>query len=100
MRISDWSSDVCSSDLRKYLYRYDVKFSSDDSQVVTYKQWHRYELVTDSAACEELYRSFGGRSCTGTKCHCLDDSQEVVVGNRSEERRVGKGCVSTCNFRW
>src|SRR3546814_12218081 len=23
-----------------------------------------------------------------------------IVGHRSEERRVGKGCVSTCRYRW
>src|SRR3546814_17493018 len=28
------------------------------------------------------------------------DFLEVVVGDRTEEHRVGKGCVSTCRYRW
>src|SRR3546814_1034384 len=61
MRISDWSSDVCSSDLgpeRRF-----VKFS----------------------CCCQL---------VDTLCN---DSLSLV---RSEERRVGKECVSTCRSRW
>src|SRR3546814_18565674 len=30
---------------------------------------------------------------------CIDDAPSEVVG-RSEERRVGKECVSTCRSRW
>src|SRR3546814_14011349 len=73
MRISDWSSDVCSSDL----------------------------------------------SCAGRGLEILPHGQEIDVGgahvvhhlmnlqpflaqaqHRSEERRVGKECVSTCRSRW
>src|SRR6056297_3762567 len=52
---SDWSSDVCSSDLFPVAARLPV---------------HR--------------RQAGPQ----------------VIGNRSEERRVGKECVSTCRSRW
>src|SRR3546814_17737389 len=61
MRISDWSSDVCSSDLCP---------------------------VFTSAMC--FLPSSARRM---TSCHSS--------GNfRSEERRVGKECVSTCRSRW
>src|SRR3546814_2885135 len=63
MRISDWSSDVCSSDLR---VRPD-----------TFTQELR--LVSDNS---------GPLSWTAGLYY------------RSEERRVGKECVSTCRSRW
>src|SRR3546814_9494514 len=65
MRISDWSSDVCSSDLAK---RQEI--------IEDYKD--RYEHPYIAAA-----RGY------------VDD-----VIDRSEERRVGKECVSTCRSRW
>src|SRR3546814_15011277 len=30
----------------------------------------------------------------------LDDGKQLTAGERSEERRVGKECVSTCRSRW
>src|SRR3546814_15204077 len=70
MRISDWSSGVCSSDLRRHGIRrraasYNVKLS---------KQAGRHEA--------------------------RDPHEDAASGNRSEERRVGKECVSTCRSRW
>src|SRR3546814_3366470 len=62
MRISDWSSDVCSSDLRSWLLL----------------------LCT----CRYETNPWGLRR------------QLVLAGRRSEERRVGKECVSTCRSRW
>src|SRR3546814_15389466 len=67
MRISDWSSDVCSSDLT------------------------------------DLFRS--GTAAQGA-IGGLQTPREVGRGRlarshvRSEERRVGKACVSTCATRW
>src|SRR3546814_10105711 len=64
MRISDWSSDVCSSDLR----------------------------CRSEAGKRGLTRSAAAsRSATTGRRRC---------GWRSEERRVGKECVSTCRSRW
>src|SRR3546814_5861406 len=64
MRISDWSSDVCSSDL-----------------------WHR---VDRRLADRQRQARLGDRADAGAG---LED-------DRSEERRVGKECVSTCRSRW
>src|SRR3546814_8249811 len=61
MRISDWSSDVCSSDLHRFEPRHQ-------------------RCVVGVAA--------------------LDPHALVVGQQRSEERRVGKECVSTCRSRW
>src|SRR3546814_19703807 len=54
MRISDWSSDVCSSDLR----------------------------------------------VTGAYRFRIRPGDPILFQHRSEERRVGKECVSTCRSRW
>src|SRR3546814_8551604 len=59
MRISDCSSDVCSSDL--------------------------------NISCSPTWRRYSSRSCRG---------REERGVRRSEERRVGKECVSTCRSRW
>src|SRR3546814_4643830 len=67
MRISDWSSDVCSSDLLA-----DARGSS---------QGDAGPLL--AATEEEILQ------CTGP-----------TPPARSEERRVGKECVSTCRSRW
>src|SRR3546814_15838782 len=32
--------------------------------------------------------------------HMVDDRDKVAIVRRSEERRVGKECVSTCRSRW
>src|SRR3546814_7129510 len=72
MRISDWSSDVCSSDL------------SIDARRVTQELTQTPMEITDRALLDRI----GPRS---RKCARLE---------RSEERRVGKECVSTCRSRW
>src|SRR3546814_2910955 len=88
MRISDWSSDVCSSDLIA-----DGQARTDD-------------LLVQAAAAEIRVR---GRA--GLVAQDYDQMVDVrpkagsvfpAVGAlaRSEERRVGKECVSTCRSRW
>src|SRR3546814_12886431 len=69
MRISDWSSDVCSSDLKRALRRAPVGKCGIDR-------------APDEARIERR-------------------GQQVLRPTaRSEERRVGKECVSTCRSRW
>src|SRR3546814_1504172 len=71
MRISDWSSDVCSSDL--------------------------YLVHLGEQAARGLLSHLRRRQLRGLG--------RIVAGarerrHRSEERRVGKECVSTCRSRW
>src|SRR3546814_14122169 len=80
MRISDWSSDVCSSDLVESLSRRHVV--PLDTSV-----WNR---LADGR--EE------GASAIKSKLLRLKDAERLFC--RSEERRVGKECVSTCRSRW
>src|SRR3546814_8441709 len=82
MRISDWSSDVCSSDLLGDGARRD-----DPYDVALYDRL--------AAALFRFRRVF----------HLLADRDPVALAYetgeiRSEERRVGKECVSTCRSRW
>src|SRR3546814_5023251 len=78
MRISDWSSDVCSSDLP----RSPMWFADP------YAYAHR-----NGTQLLELF-AFLERRTIG----CNDFAQCFCT--RSEERRVGKECVSTCRSRW
>src|SRR3546814_20278953 len=68
MRISDWSSDVCSSDLDAFRF---------------------YGLTGGTMKAAVIVKG--------------DDLGVSGMGGataRSEERRVGKACVSTCRSRW
>src|SRR3546814_4973497 len=88
MRISDWSSDVCSSDL--------VEFAVVEEHQPVGRQ--RRDLTAQLAAD----RSSGPGHQHAPACHQLSDCGEVErhLRTRSEERRVGKECVSTCRSRW
>src|SRR3546814_3722483 len=74
MRISDWSSDVCSSDLLL-----------DGANRIDELVAHVKKLGMDSLAVTDH-----------GNLHAAWDFYE----ERSEERRVGKECVSTCRSRW
>src|SRR3546814_5617013 len=78
MRISDWSSDVCSSDLRGRSRPRDAGMG-------------RTRAVPDHGTDG---RSAGRRIGNGGQ------GKTCPAQARSEERRVGKECVSTCRSRW
>src|SRR3546814_11872125 len=93
MRISDWSSDVCSSDLGgglerglvlRRLFRFFVIFRGQDVDFGLQRLAARLLLVD--------LRLIG-------RLDLLRRGLEGVRA-RSEERRVGKECVSTCRSRW
>src|SRR3546814_9805727 len=90
MRISDWSSDVCSSDLLWEIIR-------------TYPM-HRTSSVAGNIRLEcikLLERGFG--ASTDVELAVDDETLEHLVNAdaaRSEERRVGKECGSKCRSRW
>src|SRR3546814_4233267 len=88
MRISDWSSDVCSSDLQ-----------GDETDQDRGDIEHGPSLARPSKPCKRL-----------SARRCLHSLRRVAQGScnanhpwfvpRSEERRVGKECVSPCRSRW
>src|SRR3546814_11140808 len=87
MRISDWSSDVCSSDLRDALLVGD-----------------RAEIFLDSgeAKVENAEYVVHSGKIRGSAQYAKREETAIIrlKDGRSEERRVGKECVSTCRSRW
>src|SRR3546814_2084645 len=81
MRISDWSSDVCSSDLDGTGH------------------------APDHAGCRVLGEDGAAGPDDGAAAgeavlpHAREDDGKHGLAVRSDERRVGKDCVSTCRSR-
>src|SRR3546814_16319974 len=111
MRISDWSSDVCSSDLvaiayysRGYLEAMTNPAGSSQNRQISLHQGRRILLITRPASFA------GGHSPTlSARLDPPDIILTMTVRDppvtiarmlRSEERRVGKEFVITCSSRW
>src|SRR3546814_13142388 len=115
MRISDWSSDVCSSDLNtgKCQERW------RGGEIFGIGHEHAYPFLLGFCYCE----AFSQSSTIANAAHYNPDDTHSLCGRskyargagsplsrplmltrretgRSEERRVGKECVSTCRSRW
>src|SRR3546814_3618031 len=84
MRISDWSSDVCSSDLE----------AEGGGRKILQLQSHRGRPVMSFATLRQTLPAPQLPSCAPLP-HAPTASR-----SRSEERRVGKECVGTCRSRW
>src|SRR3546814_12982332 len=118
MRISDWSSDVCSSDLK-------VRFATTVVVIGAHREICVFESLAEFAVRDAETGEFrrvwfdhkrlriatngidAGNAFHRAKLRAdnpvLDSSQIARLGNRirrSEERRVGKECVSTFRSRW
>src|SRR3546814_12345286 len=98
MRISDWSSDVCSSDLAYHF----VVTGASEKEIATLVD--RAEKAGLEVHLATLMIVMNGTDAlfAGSKAPLLDqpavDAEFAAI--RSEERRVGKECVSTCRYRW
>src|SRR3546814_13390441 len=100
MRISDWSSDVCSSDLLSILDTI-PRLGSSPGLV---------ETITGMADVARdrphLKNSIDSLTATEMALRAREielqnlANQRTAILDRSEERRVGKECVSTCRSRW
>src|SRR3546814_15548885 len=94
MRISDWSSDVCSSDLTE----------ADLDQV--YSATNTYFTKADTMTMRDMLKALRDTYCRSVGAefmHISDPAAKRWIQERlerSEERRVGKECVSTCRSRW
>src|SRR3546814_12260178 len=93
MRISDWSSDVCSSDLPH----------SDNPLIVGLLDQQKIPFARigsrGGAAGIALTMDDEGSARRATR-HLIDLGHKRIGFIRSEERRVGKACVRTCRSRW
>src|SRR3546814_12368952 len=97
MRISDWSSDVCSSDLPRIEQG---PRPEDDAPVEMADRIDEAAVgIADAVGIDRRRTAIGGER------HVRLVFVEGGIGDqaarlRSEERRVGKECVSTCRSRW
>src|SRR3546814_12919633 len=94
MRISDWSSDVCSSDLREFVYR-GMKLAALVFAVTTL-YGASVGLLAMNGLPREVANAVGAQDVNGLG----DFFDGILKGARSEVRRVGQECVSTCRSRW
>src|SRR3546814_17974725 len=98
MRISDWSSDVCSSDLNDEQPSFwrDVVPAGQSGlhHMALYCQNYDADLAAYTDAGIEV--AFSGLMMGNRVCW-VDTRAQL---GRSEERRVGKEGVSTCRYRW
>src|SRR3546814_13887936 len=98
MRISDWSSDVCSSDLAApeasepyVIVGYDLRGDTLTAKFLS------PEILAAAIAAGQLAGEVTEGSF-GLDVRLTGSGTEIA--ERSEERRVGKECVSTCRSRW
>src|SRR3546814_16971936 len=136
MRISDWSSDVCSSDLSisRLVGGNTSKFLNDHHRNINFTK-HREEaklrvmqrslwivvvcggvILSLAVGLRQTFGLFlpsisadlgGGRESFALAVGLMNlvwglaaPFSGAVADRRSEERRVGKECVSTCRSRW
>src|SRR3546814_17324034 len=101
MRISDWSSDVCSSDLRKRCTGRQQPVVFERREVARFMQVEHFVAGFEPETCGQR---------TGNPGRVGERQRDPVARmkrgmrgpdriGRSEERRVGKECVSTCRSR-
>src|SRR3546814_13095191 len=126
MRISDWSSDVCSSDLRIAVVDFDVHHGNGTQAAF----WSDPDLFYASTHQSPLYPGTGSARERGVNANIVNVPLPTAAGSqqfrqamrdfvvpaltsfqpeflfvsagfdRSEDRRVGKECARTCRSRW
>src|SRR3546814_21113453 len=115
MRISDWSSDVCSSDLQGAAFYSERNPEAGTISAATQLQGKElsYNNIADADAALECVKAFAKPACVIVKhanpCGVAVNESGIREAYerayrtdppRSDERRVGKECVSTCRSRW
>src|SRR3546814_19978331 len=103
MRISDWSSDVCSSDLPADRPRGGRGCAPGCFLAHRFRRGQNLRRFAGKPATQPieltlvLLRLF--LECS--TCKAMEDTNiGEKEGKRSDERRGGKECVSTCRSRW
>src|SRR3546814_20710045 len=97
MRISDWSSDVCSSDLLRpdwiFMSGWGVMNSVaiKEAAAIKYPMDHFIGNWWSGSEADVQPAGAGAKGYKSTTFH---------GAGRSEERRVGNECVSTCRYSW
>src|SRR3546814_12482758 len=119
MRISDWSSDVCSSDLATARQILDLLpetsclvFGLSPALLDALFRKARDTAALRDAELKKIHFHDSRREAATRLASKIDVMELARMGGwknvnilyktyyRSEERRVGKECVSTCRSRW
>src|SRR3546814_18980649 len=100
LRISDWSSDVCSSDLNGVdIYGKFAHPHKCNELLRPRQRWLRaFRLPRAHLERQTPDSGLEDRAAATSTLGAL--GRVTVPAKRSEERRVGKECVSTCRSRW
>src|SRR3546814_13129422 len=99
MRISDWSSDVCSSDLRQNVMP--IKSGAKhmrtpkvrDETSVNEREGSRQAVKNNESAGRRIKEALAGREVSWLV-------REKGYGDKSEERRVGEEGCGKCSDGW
>src|SRR3546814_20064487 len=96
MRISDWSSDVCSSDLRSQ------RIGVADDEVSHLRDRQRDKCEEDSSQLAAEYNETQYSAQRGPRGRA---GQHAEPGAYTERQEIGRAscreeCVSTCRSRW
>src|SRR3546814_5331501 len=89
MRISDWSSDVCSSDLQR-----------EGNAATVIRRRLRHDPLRARDRILDAGGAVDGRHIVIRHRQIRGQAPRPAAIERSEARRVGKECVSTCRSRW
>src|SRR3546814_14500735 len=102
MRISDWSSDVCSSDLNQQQQRSRHPMNREIVHGLAALACLATSVLALPARAQAIqeYMYEPDRIYTVRTGLGITTQIELSPNERSEERRVGKECVSTCRSRW
>src|SRR3546814_15806360 len=108
MRISDWSSDVCSSDLTPqtraplsaaHAWHVLLELAGDSDQALGEALDPQLAAAIDAGLIRDVVIAKNERE-SDDFWRLRDSISEAERAERSEERRVGKECFSTCRSRW
>src|SRR3546814_20781602 len=96
MRISDWSSDVCSSDLNGFVCTANIDAVDGGVEIVAGNRKVLAARLSDA-------RFFWEQDQKKTLAQHAEKLAKITFHEklgRSDERRVGKECVRKCRCRW
>src|SRR3546814_18481485 len=100
MRISDWSSDVCSSDLDRARIEQAELVGELEVAAALRQRLGYFQPAADRIVAAE--RALAGRGRQHRDPPAIGGLEVIDqrAERRSEEGRGGKECVSTCRSRW
>src|SRR3546814_19820715 len=114
MRISDWSSDVCSSDLTAITgglrgdlggWQWDLSTTYGKDRIKAYTLGSvNADLFAETGSRQQDFYDGSVRASEWTSnldiSRNIADIATLAFAGRSEERTAGKECVSTCRHLW